>query len=307
VGAVVLLLQGRQDRPDRLPDVADEPQVHTGPPADLLAPQVHLDDLRLLGEELRVREVGPEHQQGVARHHRPVPGREPEQPRHAHVVRVVRLDELLAPHRMDDRGLEPPGQCNQVGVCPGAPGPAEDRDLGRGVQQSREFGDLGVGRADHGNGPARGDPRGRELGRLGGHVARQHDHGDAAPLDRGADRDVEDAGHLLGVGDGLAVVAALAEQRLRARLLEVPGPDLLARDLGRDGDHRHAAAVAVVQAVDEVQVARPAAPGARGQFAGQVGFGPRRERGRLLVPDVDPADVLALADRVGDPVQGVPG
>ncbi len=32
---------------------------------------------------------------------------------------------------------------------------------------------------------------------------------------------------------------------------------------------------------------------------------PGRERGRLLVPDVDPTYVLPLADRVGDPVEGV--
>ena len=122
----------------------------------------------------------------------------------------------------------------------------------------------------------RGAKRGgcRKLDRLGRDVTRQHDHRDAPAFDRGADGDVEDAGHLLGVGDQFAVVAALAEQGFGAGLLEVSGADLPARDVGGDGDHRDAAAVAVVQAVDEVQVPRPATPGARGQFAGELRSAP---------------------------------
>ena len=66
---------------------------------------------------------------------------------------------------------------------------------------------------------------------LGRDVARQHDHRDATSFNRSANRDVENTRHLLGVGNGFAVVAALAEQGLGTGLLEVPCPNFSARDL----------------------------------------------------------------------------
>ena len=67
----------------------------------------------------------------------------------------------------------------------------------------------------------------------------------------------------------------------------------------------HARAVAVEQAVDEMQVARPAAARADRELAGQVGLGAGRESGGLLVPDMDPLDLALPAHRVGEAVQAV--
>jgi hypothetical protein len=99
----------------------------------------------------------------------------------------------------------------------------------------------------------------------------------------------------------------LAEQLLRMRLLEVLRADLGLRDLRRDRQHRHPAPVGVEQAVDQVQVARPAAARADRQLTSQRRLRARRERGRLLVPHVLPGDPAVPAQRVGEPIEGVTG
>jgi uncharacterized oxidoreductase len=49
--------------------------------------------------------------------------------------------------------------------------------------------------------------------------------------------------------------------------LKVIATDLLAGNLGRDSQHRHPTAVAIVEAIDQVHVARPATSSANRQFA----------------------------------------
>ena len=61
------------------------------------------------------------------------------------------------------------------------------------------------------------------------------------------------------------------------------------------GQYRHAAAVGVEQAVDQMQVARPATAGAYRQLAGQMGFGTGGERGGFLVAHMDPLDLILAA------------
>ena len=67
----------------------------------------------------------------------------------------------------------------------------------------------------------------------------------------------------------------------------------------------HARAVTVEQTVDEVQIARPAAARADRELARQMRLGAGRERGDLLVPDMDPLDLALPADGVGQAVQAV--
>jgi hypothetical protein len=67
------------------------------------------------------------------------------------------------------------------------------------------------------------------------------------------------------------------------------------------------AAMGIVAPIDQMQVARPAVPGAHGQPAGQVRLGPGREGRRLLVPDVDPLEIAARADAIGEAVEAVAG
>src|SRR5262249_26853649 len=106
-------------------------------------------------------------------------------------------------------------------------------------------------------------------------------------------------------GDQLAKMAALPEQLLRVRLLEIAGADFRRRDLGGDGQHRHARAVAVEQAVDEMEIARPAAAGADRELTREMGLGTGCKGCAFLVPDMNPFDLALTAQRVGQPVETV--
>ncbi len=186
-----------------------------------------------------------------------------------------------------------------------APRAAEDAHARRGVQERRQGFDFG-GLGRHG-GPGRDQRLGRRrgFGRLQRHVARQDDHRDAPLAYRFADRGLDRPGHLPGAGDQFAVVAAFLEEVLRVGLLEVAGADLGRGNVRRDRQHGQARAMAVEQPVDEVQIARPAAAGADRQGVGQMGLGPGREGGHLLVTHVNPFDLALATDRVGQAVQAV--
>jgi len=56
------------------------------------------------------------------------------------------------------------------------------------------------------------------------------------------------------MGNQLAVVAALREELFRVGLLKVSTPDFAARNLRGDRQNGNAAAMTVVEAVDQVQV-----------------------------------------------------
>jgi hypothetical protein len=87
------------------------------------------------------------------------------------------------------------------------------------------------------------------------------------------------------------------------RLLEVPAADLLSRDVGGDGQHRHPAPVGVEQAVDEVEVARPAARRTDRKIAGDRRLSGGAEGRRLLVADMGPLKIAGTTKCVGEPVQ----
>src|SRR5262249_60661867 len=114
-------------------------------------------------------------------------------------------------------------------------------------------------------------------------------------------------GPVVGPRDQLAKMAALLEQLLRVRLLEIAGGDFRRRDPGGDGEHRQARAVAVEQAVDEMQVARSAAAGADRELTREMGLATGGKRRDLLVPDVNPFDLALAAQPGGQPVQPCAG
>src|SRR4029453_19685686 len=120
------------------------------------------------------------------------------------------------------------------------------------------------------------------------------------------DRDLGDPRQLLGAGDELAVVAALLERQRWLGFLEVAGADLGARDLGGQRQHRGHAPMRVIQAIDEMQVARATAARAGHQPTGQLRLGPRCERAGLLVAHMDPLDALVVAGGVPPWVWGRP-
>lgn len=164
-------------------------------------------------------------------------------------------------------------------------------------------------RRRHGDGRARAQGRRggeRALGRLLQRDRAGNDHhGDAALAHGRADRGFEDVGQLLRVRDHLAEMAAIAEQLLGPRRLEVVEADLARRDVGGDRQNRRAGAVGVEQAVDEVEVARSAGAGTDREFAGHLRLTRGGEGGDLLVADMHPVDHAAAANRFRDPVQAV--
>lgn len=129
----------------------------------------------------------------------------------------------------------------------------------------------------------------------------------AVVFDGRSHRHLEDARRHLGGADQFAVDTALAEEVLRVCFLEVLRPDLGARNVGGDGQHRHAAALRIEQPVDQVQIAWAATTRTHGQLAGQRGVGGRGEGGGLLVADVLPGDLAAAPDGVGESVEAVTG
>ena len=112
-------------------------------------------------------------------------------------------------------------------------------------------------------------------------VTGQDDHAHAALEDGRLQRQLGDAGHLARGGDERAVVGAARRRWLGVGLLEVPAADLGARDVRRDGEHGRRVALAVVQAVDQVQAAR--VPTTRGQRSDAPRPG-RRHRPRTRRP-----------------------
>ena len=63
--------------------------------------------------------------------------------------------------------------------------------------------------------------------------------------------------------------------------------------------------MAVEQAVDQMQVARPAAAGADRELTGHLRLGARGEGGSLLVTHVDPLDGVEPVQRIGEAVQQI--
>ena len=63
--------------------------------------------------------------------------------------------------------------------------------------------------------------------------------------------------------------------------------------------------MAVEKAVNEVQIARPAAASTNGQLARQMRLGTSRKGGDLFVPDVDPLDLALASQSVGEAVEAI--
>jgi hypothetical protein len=68
-------------------------------------------------------------------------------------------------------------------------------------------------------------------------ITRNYNDRDAAITHRLPDRDLQNAGHLVGAGDQLTIVTALLEQIFRMGFLKIPGTELGRRHLRRNGKH----------------------------------------------------------------------
>ena len=182
---------------------------------------------------------------------------------------------------------------------------AEEHHLRCSVYEIGQAGQIGV-RRTHQREPRNDPVSGSVCGGIEGReITRQDDHRDA-PLAHGVlHRGLQDARHLTGVGDELAVVAALAEELVGVGLLEVTDADLGTGDMRSDGQHGSHASVGIEQTIDEVQIARSAAPRTDGQLAGELRFGSGREGGRLLVANVNSLDLAAAMKSVGHRIEAV--
>jgi hypothetical protein len=101
-------------------------------------------------------------------------------------------------------------------------------------------------------------------------------------------------------------MAALLEQVLGMRFLEIARADFWGGNVRGDSEHRHARAVAVEPAVNKMQVAWAAASGAHGKGICQARFGTCRKCGNLFMADMQPLDLFLLANSVGQAVQAIP-
>jgi hypothetical protein len=136
---------------------------------------------------------------------------------------------------------------------------------------------------------------------------RQGNHRNTALRDGGLHGNLQDTGHLLGMGHQFTVMTALGEEMLRVGFLEISASDFFAWNLRRNRQHWDATAMAVIESVYQVQVSRPATSGTHRQMPGQMSIRSRRERGGFLVSHGNPLDVIPRADRIGNAVQGVTG
>ena len=198
-------------------------------------------------------------------------------------------------HGVHDRGLEFGRQFDQFRVSPGTTRPAQDRDLLRLVEHPGQPRDLFIGRTHGWRRRRKMQPR-LLFNRIAqGDVSRDRDHCNPTPRERGLHRNLQHAGHLLGLRNQFAIVAALRKKMFGTSFLKVSAPDFVAGNLRSDREHRDPAAVAVIETVDQMQVARAAAPRAHRELLREMRFRARRKRGCLFVPHMDPLNLFLSA------------
>jgi len=209
---------------------------------------------------------------------------------------------FLASERMHDGRLQAIGQCKNLVMCALASRTAQHGHAAVAIEERGEA--INVGALRHHDRAAGQQAFCFRRRRIGGglkrHVAGYDYDRDTAIADCLPDGDLQGAGHLVGPGNQLAIMTAFLEQGFRMGLLEISGADLGRRDLSRNRQHWHARAVAVEQAVDEVQIAGAATASADGEFARQMRLGASRKGSDLLVPDVDPLDLALSSQSVGE-------
>src|SRR6266699_6486166 len=118
------------------------------------------------------------------------------------------------------------------------------------------------------------------------YVSGQHNHRDATLRDCGLNGDFQDTRHLFGIGDKLAIMAALRKEMFGVSLLKVSAPNLPTRNMCGNGEYWNTVALTIVEAVDQMHVPRSTAPGAHRQFPREMGFRSCSKRCDLFMSDV---------------------
>src|ERR1700757_5162775 len=114
---------------------------------------------------------------------------------------------------------------------------------------------------------------------------------------------LEHARHLLRLRYQLAVMAALREKMFGISLLKISAANFSARNLCGNGDDGNAAALTIVEAINQMHVPRATTSGTYRHLSGKRGLGAGRERRCLLVSYANPANVLSNANRIRNSVE----
>jgi len=148
---IAILFQLRQKSLECHFGIADQPVVELGATAKLFSANVDLDNGRVLGKKLLIREIGADHEQSVAVHHRKVTGGKSEQAGHTDIERIVVLDKLLPAQCVDDRCIQFAGERDQLSTRTRTTRPGKDRDLVRFIENFRNRINLVVCRNNRGS------------------------------------------------------------------------------------------------------------------------------------------------------------
>jgi hypothetical protein len=95
--------------------------------------------------------------------------------------------------------------------------------------------------------------------------------------------------------DEFDIVTTFLEQHFGVGSLKIVDTDFRTRNMRGDSENRNTAAMAVEQAVDEMQIPRTTAPTTDCELPRQMSFGPGGERRAFLMPHVNPFNRLIPA------------
>ena len=294
----------RQDVLDGGGYVTGDRVRNLGAAADVGAVDVHLCHVGIR-QEVVVREVGTQQDEQVSLVGGLVCRTVAQQAVHAYVERVLVLDVHLATQSVADRSLDLLRQLEHLltGVLnAGANEQGDGISLVDGLGQGSSLGRIRED--DRATGRDLGLNKGVIVSLLHGDVTRDNQDGNAIAGHAGLDGVVQDNAALLSGVDHLAVARALLEDCLWVGLLEELGADLAGWDVGSQCQHLSAVAVGIVQALDQVGIARAAGCGTYSQLAGGQGICLGSEGCCFLVADVNPLDGGAT-NGIHDRVQGV--
>src|ERR1019366_3314186 len=151
-----------------------------------------------------------------------------------------------------------------------------------------------------------------EVNRSGGtpegqDVTRYDDDSDTSLGDCCAHGDSEHSRYLFRIADNFAKVRTREEEVFGPSLLKEVGTELGAGYLRGDRQDGNAAALTIMESIDEMEIARPAASCADRKFACNLRFATSREGRDLLVPNHHPVDAIVSADGIGKSVERVTG
>ncbi len=100
-------------------------------------------------------------------------------------------------------------------------------------------------------------------------------------------------------------MTAILEELIRVGFLKIGAADFTTGNMGCDRQHRYAAAMAIIETVDQMHVARSTTSGADRQFARQMRLRPGSKGSGFLMAHGNPFDVLAFADLLQDAVKRI--